>query len=100
MQRRREGAQTRKRRRMSPRRSYETLALREDVLATIDRLAARRSQSATAALDHLRRVCAEGSDASYLRQQHERRGSPEGMVDAAIERFRNESPLSDLRLPQ
>jgi len=31
---------------------------------------------------------ADGSDASWLRGQYQRQGSAEGMVNAAIERFR------------
>ncbi|HEY8877074.1 MAG TPA: YbdK family carboxylate-amine ligase [Roseateles sp.] len=73
--------------------SYETLSLREDILATLrhlepyaDRLGSRE------ALEHLYRATHEGSDASHLRQQFQERGSPEGMVDAALARFRESSP--------
>jgi carboxylate-amine ligase len=69
--------------------SYDAVVLRDDILATLDRLAARPGQRGSAALDGLRRVCVEGSDASYLRRQYESRGSSEGMVDAAIARFRD-----------
>ena len=41
-----------------------------------------------AALEHLSRAMRDGIDASYLRRQYEERGSSEGMVDAAIARFR------------
>ncbi len=71
--------------------SYETLSLREDILATLrhlepyaDRLGSRD------ALEHLYRATHEGSDASHLRQQFQERGSAEGMVDAALARFRSE----------
>jgi carboxylate-amine ligase len=33
---------------------------------------------------------AEGSDATWLRGQYQRQGSAEGMVNAAIQRFRGE----------
>ena len=69
--------------------SYETLSLREDILATLASL--QRDADATGttpALEHLARAAREGSDASYLRRQHELRGSAEGVVDAAIARFR------------
>jgi glutamate---cysteine ligase / carboxylate-amine ligase len=68
--------------------SYDSVPLRDDILSTVDRLDARSGPGASAALDHVRRVCTEGSDASFLRQQYEGRGSSEGMVDAAISRFR------------
>lgn len=69
--------------------TYESVPLRDDILTTIDRLAARPGQGISVALDHVRRVCSGGSDASYLRRQYESRGSSEGMVDAAISRFRD-----------
>ena len=68
--------------------SYDSVPLRDDILSTVARLDARSGPGASAALDHVRRVCTEGSDASFLRQQYEGRGSSEGMVDAAISRFR------------
>jgi carboxylate-amine ligase len=35
-------------------------------------------------------AAAEGSDSAFLRAQYERQGSCEGMVNAAIQRFRGE----------
>jgi carboxylate-amine ligase len=46
------------------------------------------------ALRHLGQAVAEGSDASYLRRQYQRQGSAEGMVNAAIQRFRGERRIS------
>lgn len=40
------------------------------------------------AIEYLSAVCHEGSDAHYLRQQYDERGSAEGMVDAALNMFR------------
>jgi len=69
--------------------TYETISLREDILATLRRLQGHaEATGGLAALEHLYRTTHEGSDASYLRQQYKERGSPEGMVDAAITRFR------------
>jgi len=69
--------------------SHETLLLREDILTTLRHLephaAALGSQ---AALEHLYAVIYEGSDASFLRTQYADSGSLEGIVDAALERFR------------
>ncbi len=75
--------------------TYETLSLREDILATIRQLKphAERLQ-ATQAMEHLYAETHEGSDASFLRQQMRHRGSPEGMVDAALKRFRSPPPAS------
>ncbi|KQW43555.1 MULTISPECIES: YbdK family carboxylate-amine ligase [unclassified Roseateles] len=70
---------------------YETLSLREDILATLRHLEPHADRlGSRAALDHLYRATHEGSDANYLRQQHAERGSPEGMVDAALMRFRHD----------
>jgi carboxylate-amine ligase len=69
--------------------SYEAMSLREDIGATLVALQGdARSIGASAALEHLTQVTREGTDANYLRRQHEERGSSEGMVDAAIARFR------------
>ncbi len=70
--------------------SHETLSLREDILTTLRRLephaAALGSQ---AALDHLYNETHTGSDAHYLREQFAAAGSNEGIVDAALNRFRH-----------
>jgi carboxylate-amine ligase len=69
--------------------TYESISLREDILATLRRLEPHaEATGAVAALEALERTSHEGSDASYLRRQYEERGSSEGMVDAAIGRFR------------
>jgi carboxylate-amine ligase len=72
--------------------TYETLPLREDIAATFGKIERHaRMLGATAALDSLRRVVREGSDASFLRRRHAESGSAEGMVDAAIRCFREAS---------
>ena len=69
--------------------TYESMSLREDILATLrkmephaEALGSRAALRAPGGSGH------EGSDASYLRRQYERQGSAEGMVDAAIRVFR------------
>ena len=72
--------------------TYETSSLREDILATLRRLHDHADAvRGGAALNDLYQTCHEGSDATYLRRQYEERGSSEGMVDAAIGRFREET---------
>jgi carboxylate-amine ligase len=73
--------------------SNESLALREDILATLHRLephaAALNSQ---AALDELHREIAfEGNHAHLLRRQFAEEGGVQGMVDAAVRIFRQGS---------
>ena len=68
--------------------TYKSTSLRDDVLETLRRLSERAAPDNALALAHLIQVAQEGSDASYLRRQHQDRGSSEGMVDAAIGRFR------------
>jgi carboxylate-amine ligase len=70
------------------------MSLREDILATLRRMEphAERLESLDA-LRHLAQAVAEGSDAGYLRRQYLRQGSAEGMVNAAIQRFRGERRL-------
>jgi carboxylate-amine ligase len=70
----------------------ERLSLREDILATLRRLephaAALGSQTG---LDRLHRVVAyEGNHASLLRRQFADEGGLQGMVDAAVRRFRQD----------
>ncbi len=72
--------------------SNETLSLREDILATLERLAPHAAAlDSGAALEELRQVASAGNDASHLRRQHAETGSIEGVVDAAVRRFREES---------
>jgi glutamate---cysteine ligase / carboxylate-amine ligase len=70
--------------------TYASTSLFEDIVATLDRLERHAASHAGAAIEHLRQVAAQGSDASYLRKQYRERGSSEGMVDAAIARFRSD----------
>ena len=68
----------------------ESLPLREDILATLRRLEPHAAAlDSRAALDELYRVAAgEGNHASFLRRQHAESGGVEGMVDAAVRKFR------------
>jgi carboxylate-amine ligase len=69
--------------------TYETLSLREDILTILRRIEPHaESLGSVPALQHLYHAVHEGSDANYLRQEYAGRGSAEGMVDAAIRRFR------------
>lgn len=69
--------------------TYETLSLREDILATLRTMEPHaEALGSLPALAHLQQAMGTGGDAHYLRQQYAERGSAEGMVDAAIRRFR------------
>ncbi|MDQ1363416.1 MAG: glutamate---cysteine ligase / carboxylate-amine ligase [Pseudomonadota bacterium] len=69
--------------------SYEQIPLREDILTTVRHLQPYADALGSAsALEHIYQLAHEGSDASYLRQEFAERGSTEGMVDAALQRFR------------
>jgi carboxylate-amine ligase len=68
--------------------SYEQLLLREDILATIEGLAPYATAlDSRGALDLIALRARSHNDAHFLRMQYAGRGSVEGMVDAAIERF-------------
>jgi carboxylate-amine ligase len=70
-------------------RSYASVSLREDIEATLARVRPMAaSLQAEDGLDHLRRVLKQGNDASFLRRRREDAGSAEGVVDAALRRFR------------
>ncbi len=69
--------------------SYESMSLREDILASLRAMAPYGERHGSgAALRHLTAVAEDVSDATYLRRQYQHEGSAEGMVHAAIERFR------------
>ncbi len=69
--------------------TYEQLPLREDIIATLDLMEPHaQALGSLEALLHLAAAASDGGDASFLRGQYERQGSAEGMVDAAIRRFR------------
>ena len=70
--------------------TYEARPLREDILDSLTKLEHWPGASAVPqALEHLRAVVQNGSDADLLRQTFLRTGSPEGMVEAAIWQFRS-----------
>lgn len=72
--------------------SYEQISLREDILTSIRHIQTQADAlGCTAALEHIYQTVHEGSDASYLRREYVERGSVEGMVDSALQRFRNET---------
>jgi carboxylate-amine ligase len=75
--------------------TYEQLPLREDILATLDLMEPHaQALGSVEALVHLAGAVSGGSDAGILRAQYERQGSCEGMVNAAIQRFRGERRMT------
>src|SRR5450830_1467110 len=69
--------------------TYESLSLREDILTTLRKMDPYAEKlGGTAALNHLMQVTHMGSDATYLRDQFASAGSVEGVVDAAVRRFK------------
>lgn len=72
--------------------SHDTLSLREDILTTLRRIEPHaQALGSQPALEYLYADIREGSDASYLRKQYADSGSLEGVVDAALNRFRESS---------
>jgi carboxylate-amine ligase len=71
-------------------RSHSALSIREDILTTLRRIEPdAQALGSMAALEHLQTIIGSGSDADMLRREFETSGSAEGMVDAAIRRFRS-----------
>jgi carboxylate-amine ligase len=71
--------------------TYETVPLREDILATLNKMEPYAAAlGSLEGLKHLALAATHGSDAALLRQQYEQQGSVEGMVHAAINWFRGE----------
>ena len=69
--------------------TYQTVSLRDDILATL-RLMEPHAEAlgSVPALRHLTAAAKGLSDSGYLRREFEDQGSVEGMVNAAIGRFR------------
>jgi len=69
--------------------TYEQLSLREDILGTVRRVQSHaEALGCLPAIEHIEQVTHRGGDATYLRNQFLDSGSVEGMVDAALQRFR------------
>ncbi len=72
--------------------SYEQIPLREDILTTVRRISSQADAlGCSPALEHIYQIVSHGNDAGYLRQEHAERGSVEGMVDSALQRFKSET---------
>ena len=70
--------------------SNEVLSLREDILATLRKLEQHADiLDSSSGLEPLYTTIRDGNDAHLLRERFAERGSTEGMVDAAIQRFRD-----------
>jgi carboxylate-amine ligase len=75
--------------------TYETIPLREDILHTLRQMEPYAAQLGSAeAIRHLALAAGSESDAGYLRRQFALQGSAEGMVNAAIQRFRARGKLA------
>lgn len=71
-------------------RSHSALSIREDILTTLRRIEPdAQALGSMAAMEHLQGIIEAGSGADILRREFETSGSAEGMVDAAIRRFRS-----------
>jgi len=65
------------------------MSLREDILATLRRLEVdAQVLHSRPALDEVRAMVGEGNDAAFLRHQYEDTGGVQGVVEAAVNRFR------------
>lgn len=70
--------------------TYEQLSLREDILSTLRHIRHYSEKlDGLAALEHIYNIVKEGSDSSLLRREYIECGSVEGMVDAALYKFRH-----------
>ncbi|GAB3414652.1 YbdK family carboxylate-amine ligase [Massilia agilis] len=71
--------------------THEQMSLREDILTTLRHLEPHaQALGSEAALDHIYHEAHAGSDAYFLRDAFAQAGSAEGIVDAALQRFRGE----------
>jgi glutamate---cysteine ligase / carboxylate-amine ligase len=71
--------------------SHESLSVREDILTTLRKVEPYAAKlECLPALEHIYATAHTGSDAFFLRQERANSGSTEGMVDAAVQRFRHD----------
>ncbi|NNG23122.1 YbdK family carboxylate-amine ligase [Telluria aromaticivorans] len=71
--------------------TYETVPMRDDILATLEKMMPHaEALGSVEALQHLASAAHGGSDAAQLRHVFALEGSVEGMVQAAIQRFRGD----------
>ncbi|MFZ9899160.1 MAG: YbdK family carboxylate-amine ligase [Gemmatimonadaceae bacterium] len=76
--------------------SAESITIREDILAMLRRSEeVAASLDATAAVDLVRGIVVDGTDATWLRTVYAAHGSVEEVVEAAVERFAGGEPRSD-----
>lgn len=69
--------------------SYEKISLREDIFSTLRRIQYQaEALNCTEALESIYKIAHEDNDASYLIREYQSRGSAEGMVDSALQKFR------------
>ncbi len=69
--------------------TYQTVSIRDDILATLKLMEPHgEALGSLQALRHLRTAAQDLSDSGYLRREFDNQGSVEGMVNAAIGRFR------------
>lgn len=77
--------------------SHEQITLREDILATLRRIQPQAEElRCSDALEQIYQVANDGSDANFLRDAFADRGGVEGIVDYAIERFRQNAKFGFL----
>lgn len=77
--------------------TYDQINLREDIQATLQRIQPYSVElESEAALAHVEQLLDQGGDASFLRQMRAETGSTEGMVDAALRRFRQSESATSL----
>jgi carboxylate-amine ligase len=69
--------------------TYQQGVVRDEILETLDLIKGSAAECrAGAALEHIRQAVLTGSDATFLREQVQLSGSPDGIVSAAIHAFR------------
>lgn len=75
--------------------THETLSIREDILTSLRMVEPyAEALGGVAALEYLYKTTHAGNDAQFLRHALTESGSAEGMVDAAIRRFRDDAGAS------
>ncbi len=76
-------------------RTYERVTIRDDILATLDRVRPNAAAlGSLGALDELRMIALAGNDAAELRRARAERGAIENVVATALQRFRESSPIT------
>lgn len=78
--------------------TYEQISLREDIMSTLRHIQPHaEALNCLPALAQIDEITHQGCDATFLREEYAARGSVQGVVDSALQKFRYSSTIESTR---